>query len=149
EVVEREGISQERVIPQIDHPQAEVEGGPPVFVHPAELVRGQRRALDRRAGFSVGAQGLTVGRCGRCGGHGCLRVRRVSVRVRASLPWGCPVGASGRLRRPGTHSAATWRVLEGLRYGLPEGPARRTGPRGTRPAASLPVRAQGGGPTRR
>jgi hypothetical protein len=48
-----QGLPKQRVILEVEHPEAEVEAGAPVRVDFAQLVGAERRALDRRAGRTV------------------------------------------------------------------------------------------------
>ena len=58
DVLELQRLAEQRVVLEVEHPQAQVEAGPPVGVDLAQLLRAERGALDRRAGRAVSADAL-------------------------------------------------------------------------------------------
>src|SRR5262245_19756460 len=62
---------QQRIVLEIQHPQAQVQAGPPIGVNLAQLVQAERSPLDCRTSRSVGGNRSVGAKCvGDCGGRG-------------------------------------------------------------------------------
>ena len=62
-MLEFERLPQQRVVPEVQHPQAQVEAGLPVCVDPAQLIGAQRGPFDRGASRPISADALVSLSC--------------------------------------------------------------------------------------
>jgi len=53
-VLQFQGLPKQRVLLEVEHPEAEVEAGTPVRVDFSQLIRAERCTFDRRASGTVG-----------------------------------------------------------------------------------------------